>query len=137
MIRYAYCSRTCGHPPCCFDTTPPNSEYTCEQQREFGKCDADFMVAGGCVELVVPKEQLLNTESSHALVLNLTGNYCAKTCRRAPCPLEPAPAAGSRNATGAGGRNTTTSGSTPGGVSSTMEMTDLDGSRNETDAGRA
>ncbi|GAB4818174.1 hypothetical protein N2152v2_005220 [Parachlorella kessleri] len=32
-------------PPPCTDT-PPDSRYTCEQQKGWGKCDAGFMLAG-------------------------------------------------------------------------------------------
>ncbi|GAX79473.1 hypothetical protein CEUSTIGMA_g6914.t1 [Chlamydomonas eustigma] len=42
----------------CTDT-PPSQVFTCQQQKDFGKCDADFMVKY---------------------------NYCARTCSRAPCP---------------------------------------------------
>eukprot|EP01025_Chloroclados_australasicus_P033585 TRINITY_DN3428_c0_g1_i1.p1 TRINITY_DN3428_c0_g1~~TRINITY_DN3428_c0_g1_i1.p1 ORF type:complete len:505 (-),score=42.76 TRINITY_DN3428_c0_g1_i1:1199-2713(-) len=66
MVQGEFCKKTCGRcdsqatvptipqvvdpPPGCFDI-PPDSKYTCVQQRDFGKCEAQWMLAGGFCKL--------------------------------------------------------------------------------------
>eukprot|EP01023_Acetabularia_acetabulum_P016852 TRINITY_DN18350_c0_g2_i3.p1 TRINITY_DN18350_c0_g2~~TRINITY_DN18350_c0_g2_i3.p1 ORF type:complete len:692 (-),score=153.52 TRINITY_DN18350_c0_g2_i3:194-2269(-) len=51
----------------CVDV-PPSSDFTCQQQADFGKCNAEFM---------------------------LSDNFCAQTCNRAPCCSIPSEVLGS------------------------------------------
>ncbi len=72
MTQGKFCAASCGRPPCppvtglitvlapvaeCTDI-PPGEQYTCEQQRQFGKCTTLWMLQGG---------------------------YCAQTCGLPPC----------------------------------------------------
>jgi hypothetical protein len=67
MLAGRYCARSCNRPPCraapsfptlaqlqgqnqttppCTDV-PPSDAFTCDEQRQFGKCDANFIRNGG------------------------------------------------------------------------------------------
>ena len=67
MLAGRYCARSCNRPPCraapafptlaqlegrnyttppCTDV-PPSDDFTCDEQRQFGKCDANFIKNGG------------------------------------------------------------------------------------------
>ena len=56
--------------PTCNDT-PPDSQYSCEEQASYGKCGDPFMFTDGAPE----------------------GGYCAATCNRCPSGTTPTPTA--------------------------------------------
>ena len=57
-----------GPAPSCNDT-PPDSQYTCQEQASYGKCGDPFMFSDGAPD----------------------GGYCAATCNRCPSSTTPTP----------------------------------------------
>ena len=64
MVDGAFCRATCCTTTCCSCEVPPDSQATCLQQQQWGKCGEGWMVGGG---------------------------FCAITCGRCPAPSPPSP----------------------------------------------
>ena len=89
--------------PPCKDIKPPDSEFSCKEQAEFGQCDAKWMISGkycalsckrcpgGCKDILPPnseyscEDQALFDKCDKKWML--AGNFCALSCNR--CGDEP------------------------------------------------
>ena len=69
---------------------PPSGDYTCSQQAAVGKCDADFVIAGGFCAATCGR----CSGSSQGSQVGLVGKLCAALGSRSGIPVHtPASAA--------------------------------------------